>query len=712
MHKPYPTSTSATRRRTHLKPSQVAVLQETFVTNTLPDAAVRSQLAHELDITERTVQIWFQNRRAKARKLEASSGGSMSSLVPNVRTGWIDLPKPTQQHHHHHHHSHQSDHPSSDQSSPFHSLMTTDTFENQPTIKRRPRSCSKPEKTTTFLLSTPPQRAMSEGMGRVETNQDAKPIVSFPVQGIRIGTWARFARQISSNEWDLFCFSDPTVRQLIWQVQDGGHQFRIEVDFENIQQIRLGQIQNDIGQLDIDVQPKSIISFSMRRSGIDQDWVRCNDFTENQQASSFEAGSHALQGSHDNLRQSLLELISQAPDLAAKLVIIPDNNYLCRDLTISPSATPEPSFSNMNPVAAASAAAAAAASWLVDPAKIPWNPYPQQQQYQQQQQEQQQYQQQPSSYDASFSWPHWNMLQQQQQDPNHSEQHLLTNQQHDPTCVDMNSFFPRDMIRTSLVRAIENPLLFPSFEAMSQFNDSHRLFMQSMLSKKMVTEQEAMDIYAKVCNVTSKPADVEFPSFVSVLNKELDKLDYSLRLSRNEQDGVMHVIMVNTNQDTATELATQFTAIEMAFIRELFDLIINADDEDFGVSATTALHLGGKMTPKLASRDVQTLLDKLVEDGWIGEQKGNYFLTTRSVAELQDYFKQLYGESILECIFCLDMVTMGEHCANAQCSVRLHKHCADSQFNNSADPRCPSCSSRWSRGNTFGLGLPDDEEDA
>jgi len=172
MNKPYPTSTSATRRRTHLKPSQVAVLQETFVTNTLPDAAVRSQLAHELGVTERTVQIWFQNRRAKARKLEASSGGSMSSLVPNVRTGWIDLPKPLQQQQqqqqqHHHHHPR----PSSDQPNPFHSLLTTDTFENEPTIKRRPRSCSKPERTTTFLLSTPPQRAMSEGMGRVETNQ-------------------------------------------------------------------------------------------------------------------------------------------------------------------------------------------------------------------------------------------------------------------------------------------------------------------------------------------------------------------------------------------------------------------------------------------------------------------------------------------------------------------------------------------------------------
>lgn len=57
--------------------------------------------------------------------------------------------------------------------------------------------------------------------------------------------------------------------------------------------------------------------------------------------------------------------------------------------------------------------------------------------------------------------------------------------------------------------------------------------------------------------------------FISALNKELDTLDYSLRLSRNEQDGDMYLIMVNTNQDAVTELATMFTAVDMAFIREL-----------------------------------------------------------------------------------------------------------------------------------------------
>lgn len=161
LNKPYPNN--VTRRRTHLKPSQVAVLQETFVTNTLPDAAVRAQLAHELGVTERTVQIWFQNRRAKARKLEASTpGGTLPSLVPNVRTGWIELPQSIQQ---------RQRQQSQQLQQPYRSFTTQDSLDSEPVIKKRPRSSSKPEKVASFMTLAPTQRAMSEGMNHTDIYQ-------------------------------------------------------------------------------------------------------------------------------------------------------------------------------------------------------------------------------------------------------------------------------------------------------------------------------------------------------------------------------------------------------------------------------------------------------------------------------------------------------------------------------------------------------------
>ncbi|KAI8356686.1 hypothetical protein BD560DRAFT_406666 [Blakeslea trispora] len=292
----HPSKSFATRKRTHLKPSQVAVLQETFVNNTLPDAAVRAQLAQSLNVTERTVQIWFQNRRAKQKKQERLSPDH-PSLTPNVRTGWVDLPKPR-------------------------------------STKNRPRSSSKPEGSHTTLKD--PKRAMSENLSY---SNSTPSMIDFPIQNIRIGTWARFSQQTHDppHAWDLYCYADPGHRQFIWQVRDRGHQFRMEVKYDQVQQIRLSQpTPSDLGQLEFIVMGP--VSFSMQRQGMDLHWVRCNDFTEHQQAS-LEI-PHLLQGSHGKLRQSLLELVSQSPELASKLLISP------RTFVLSPSATPEPIFQN------------------------------------------------------------------------------------------------------------------------------------------------------------------------------------------------------------------------------------------------------------------------------------------------------------------------------------------------------------------------------
>lgn len=61
------------RKRTRATPEQLAVLEKTFSVNPSPNNRIREQLSRELGMSERSIQIWFQNRRAKVKNLAKRS---------------------------------------------------------------------------------------------------------------------------------------------------------------------------------------------------------------------------------------------------------------------------------------------------------------------------------------------------------------------------------------------------------------------------------------------------------------------------------------------------------------------------------------------------------------------------------------------------------------------------------------------------------------
>ncbi|ORX98162.1 homeobox, partial [Basidiobolus meristosporus CBS 931.73] len=56
------------KRRNRLNARQVNRLMEVFEQTTKPKTEIRIQLAEELGMRPRAVQIWFQNRRQKLKK--------------------------------------------------------------------------------------------------------------------------------------------------------------------------------------------------------------------------------------------------------------------------------------------------------------------------------------------------------------------------------------------------------------------------------------------------------------------------------------------------------------------------------------------------------------------------------------------------------------------------------------------------------------------
>ncbi|KAJ2733927.1 hypothetical protein IW152_002682 [Coemansia sp. BCRC 34962] len=73
---PDPSSDAYNKKRHRLRPEQTRRLLEIFEKTNKPDSEMRKVLGKQLDMTPRTVQIWFQNRRAKIKR-EGQATGSL-----------------------------------------------------------------------------------------------------------------------------------------------------------------------------------------------------------------------------------------------------------------------------------------------------------------------------------------------------------------------------------------------------------------------------------------------------------------------------------------------------------------------------------------------------------------------------------------------------------------------------------------------------------
>lgn len=66
------------RRRKRTTEEQMEVLEKAYRYDKMPNQSLRESLAKELGMTPRRVQVWFQNKRAKERRILKSGNGSQS----------------------------------------------------------------------------------------------------------------------------------------------------------------------------------------------------------------------------------------------------------------------------------------------------------------------------------------------------------------------------------------------------------------------------------------------------------------------------------------------------------------------------------------------------------------------------------------------------------------------------------------------------------
>ncbi|EEP78469.1 RfeB protein [Uncinocarpus reesii 1704] len=248
-------------KRQRATQDQLVTLEMEFNKNPTPTAAVRERIAEEINMTERSVQIWFQNRRAKI-KMIAKRGietGEDCDSVPESMRQYLAL--------------HWD--PSKSRSLFNRGYGAGDPMLNAPT-------------------------------------SSGKIVIShISCRSLRIGTW----RRVGQNTMDLVIFYSPDKSCMTYYINNDSAGYKIEYPFSHIKNIALEPTEPGpnvdgappkFGGIVIELnRPPNFYMDSSNSGG----FYQCGDFTEDQQAT--KSLVHHLGGGHPKvLSVQLAKLVS------------------------------------------------------------------------------------------------------------------------------------------------------------------------------------------------------------------------------------------------------------------------------------------------------------------------------------------------------------------------------------------------------------------
>ncbi|KAG0175876.1 hypothetical protein DFQ28_008150 [Apophysomyces sp. BC1034] len=363
---------SNSKKRTRVTPSQLSVLEETFAATATPDSKMRKQLAQKLQMPERSIQIWFQNRRAKKRaQVQMDQASARTQLyqyqqqhgirhpalipyyhshqrvaIPRARSvdtassyDTLPLPPPPPPPHHMW--------PGPMAPGSYQTLPPPPSIDNstmspssslQPEILYSSSSYSSPSVNTfvppsdqnvrsylSMQSHTPPSSVTYDVMQSMTGSPSVEPPVLsaidpgiirqrdedlyFSVSSLTVGSWYR----MKLHTTDLVCLYRPETHAFAWHISDNGYCFKMEISIDAVS--RIEYVANDaMADIHFDISaPPLFYMESVSEKTQELCWVQCSDFTENKQTSRF--FRHTIKGVAHHIKQELLALINRFEEI-------------------------------------------------------------------------------------------------------------------------------------------------------------------------------------------------------------------------------------------------------------------------------------------------------------------------------------------------------------------------------------------------------------
>ncbi|OMJ18731.1 Non-structural maintenance of chromosomes element 1-like protein [Smittium culicis] len=197
-----------------------------------------------------------------------------------------------------------------------------------------------------------------------------------------------------------------------------------------------------------------------------------------------------------------------------------------------------------------------------------------------------------------------------------------------------------------------------------------QLLIQQFLASRYFSEDQIKDLmhkyYTQECNYRDQ---------IEICNKKLEVFGLQLIKGIDEISGEGLWVLCDIRRDSLTNLATNYSPLEITFLKIVIDSIITADDSKFSLSYHDAIRKHSLVgIQSFKQKEASAALLKFQADDWLTlSQTGHFRISTKTLIELNTYLSEIYKDELASCYLCSGLITIGFYCDN--CSKSTHAIC-------------------------------------
>eukprot|EP00842_Homolaphlyctis_polyrhiza_P006801 jgi/Hompol1/7121/HPOL_002984-RA len=149
----------------------------------------------------------------------------------------------------------------------------------------------------------------------------------------------------------------------------------------------------------------------------------------------------------------------------------------------------------------------------------------------------------------------------------------------------------------------------------TSYGDSHRMFLQGLMSSQRLPLPEATELYSRICRSENIARPVDFGNFIGRINAETLKYGFEIKKGVDPATGIDCYVLIHL-------------------------IVTDEDDSPFELSSLKALREAAHLRPVMTKQDAEQFIARLVRDYWLLDKDGKLSLGIRSVVELAPFLRE------------------------------------------------------------------------